>query len=59
MKELEKNELMWVDGGMPMATYMNDATIAQNGKILGAIGDGISTAAGFVWGFIDGLFNLN
>lgn len=52
MKELEKNELMSLDGGLvPMAYYTNDATIAQNGKL-------VSAGGSFIYGFICGLLGL-
>lgn len=48
MKELERNELMGVDGGM-MYSYPGGASLSR---------DQLATGVGFIWGFIDGFFNF-
>jgi hypothetical protein len=52
MKELEKSELMEVDGGnQPVTTYLTSDQIA-------AAGDALANAGAFVFGFILGFLGF-
>lgn len=52
MKELEKSELMKVDGGnRPAATYLTAEQIT-------AAGDAIIYCGAFAWGFLLGFFGF-